>query len=109
MKVSIITVSYNSGETIRRAIESVNCQTHDDIEHVLVDGASTDNTLDIIYAHSRRARNVISEPDKGLYDAMNKCEYCTDALDLLLLYCVVLIRGTHATVAPSRFLEVRKY
>lgn len=78
MKVSIITVSYNSEETIARTIESVLNQSYKNIEYIVVDGASTDKTVEI--AKSFRSRfeernipfTVISEPDKGMYDALNK-------------------------------------
>ena len=75
MKISLITVTYNSGDVLRCAIESVLRQTYPDIEYILVDGASEDNTLDIIRTCESRftgRMHWISEPDQGLYDAMNK-------------------------------------
>lgn len=69
---SIITVTYNAASTITPTIESVNAQTFDLFEHIIVDGASTDNTVDLVRRLSRRLPNIISEPDDGLYDAMNK-------------------------------------
>lgn len=72
MKVSIITVSYNSEETIEKTILSVNEQTYLNIEHVFIDGNSSDNTINIINQTSKRKNIVFSEPDKGIYDAMNK-------------------------------------
>jgi len=72
MKVSIITVSYNSGHLLERSLCSVEAQTHRDIEHIIIDGGSTDCTLDIIERHRRNLAQVISEPDKGIYDAINK-------------------------------------
>lgn len=70
MRVSIITVTYNAGATIGRTLESVAAQRWPDVEHLVIDGASTDQTLEIArrYPHA----TVISEPDRGLYDAMNK-------------------------------------
>lgn len=72
MKVSIITVCFNSAATLRDTIESVLAQNYDAIEHVIVDGASTDETLVIANEYRSRLGALISEPDKGLYDAMNK-------------------------------------
>jgi glycosyltransferase involved in cell wall biosynthesis len=71
MKVSIITATYNSASTIRDTLESVAKQTYSNIEHIIIDGLSKDNTLDIVkeYPHVDK---VISEKDKGIYDAMNK-------------------------------------
>lgn len=72
MKISIITASYNSSKTIAECIESVYKQTYSNIEHIIVDGASTDKTLEIINTTPNRVTKIISEPDKGIYDAMNK-------------------------------------
>ena len=72
MKISIITVSFNSASTILETINSVNDQSYKNIEHVFIDGLSTDNTLDIIKKKSSRNPLIISEKDNGLYDAMNK-------------------------------------
>ena len=72
MKLSIITVSYNSAATIGDTLRSVAAQTHPDIEHIVVDGDSTDATLDVVRAEGRHLARVLSEPDRGIYDAMNK-------------------------------------
>jgi glycosyltransferase involved in cell wall biosynthesis len=72
MKVSIITATYNSSAHIVDCVKSVNDQTYQDIEHIIVDGASKDNTLDIVNGIPNRVGRIISEPDKGIYDAMNK-------------------------------------
>jgi glycosyltransferase len=72
MRVSIITVVYNGAENIEDSIRSVVGQTHDDIEHVIIDGGSTDGTLDIIKRYEQNIAKFISEPDNGIYDAMNK-------------------------------------
>ena len=70
MKVSIITVTRNSSETLQDCFDSVKNQNYKNIEHILVDGNSTDNTLEIIT--NNNVSNFISEEDKNLYDAMNK-------------------------------------
>lgn len=72
MKISIITVCYNSAATLEKTIISVSGQTYDTIEYIIVDGDSKDNTVDIIRKHQDKISKWISEPDKGLYDAMNK-------------------------------------
>jgi len=72
MKISIITVCYNSSKTILDTIKSLNTQSFYDIEHVFIDGLSTDNTLSIIKLNSKKSNIIISERDNGLYDAINK-------------------------------------
>tara|TARA_A100000164_G_C21903015_1_gene771495 strand:- start:176 stop:919 length:744 start_codon:yes stop_codon:yes gene_type:complete len=72
MKISIITVVYNGAKTIFNNIKSVNNQTYPDIEHIFIDGFSTDNSLNIIKSESKRDSKFISELDNGIYDAMNK-------------------------------------
>ena len=72
MKVSIITVVFNNNLTIRDTINSILNQTHNDIEYIIVDGGSTDGTLEIINEFKDRISVVISEADMGIYDAMNK-------------------------------------
>lgn len=71
MKVSIITATFNSATTIADTLKSIASQDHGDIEHLVVDGCSTDDTLAIVAAFPG-SRRVISEPDAGIYDAMNK-------------------------------------
>ena len=72
MKVSIITATYNSVKTIIDTIESVNNQDYENIEHIIIDGGSKDNTLELIKNTPNRVVKIVSEPDKGIYDAMNK-------------------------------------
>ena len=71
MKISIITACYNSAATIGDTLQSVSLQTYDNIEHIIVDGASTDNTIEIV-GYFPHVSKVVSEKDKGIYDAMNK-------------------------------------
>lgn len=72
MKVSIITATYNSAATIRDTLASLESQTYPDIEYIIVDGASKDNTLEVVNHHCTRVSKIISEPDRGIYDALNK-------------------------------------
>ncbi|WP_281298251.1 glycosyltransferase family 2 protein [Flavobacterium limnophilum] len=72
MRVSIITVCYNRKETIEQSIQSVLGQDYPQIEYIVVDGASTDGTTEIIEKYSDKISQYISEPDQGMYDAINK-------------------------------------
>lgn len=72
MKISLLTVSYNSAATIQDTIQSVRSQDYKDIEYIVVDGNSKDATLDIIKSNQSFIAKWISEPDNGIYDAMNK-------------------------------------
>lgn len=81
MKISIITVTYNSAKTLRDTFESVLRQTYPDYEYLVIDGASKDSTIEIIKEYEPKFKGKmkwISEPDKGIYDAMNKgLDKCT--------------------------------
>ncbi|MEI7983809.1 MAG: glycosyltransferase, partial [Bacteroidota bacterium] len=72
MKISIITITYNSEKTLRDTIESVLNQSYKEIEYILVDGKSKDGTCDIIRSYGDRISKFVSEKDAGLYDALNK-------------------------------------
>ena len=72
VKVSVVTACYNSAETIETTIRSVHSQSYGNIEHVFVDGGSTDGTLNVISSGARHLHYVLSEPDNGIYDALNK-------------------------------------
>lgn len=75
MKISIITATYNSGKTLRDTIESVLRQSYTDYEYIVKDGGSKDDTLEIVKAYAPKFGDkikAISEPDQGIYDAMNK-------------------------------------
>ncbi len=71
-KITIITVCYNSEETIKDSIDSVVIQSYENIEYLIIDGLSKDNTLDIVNQYKDKIAKVISEKDKGMYDAINK-------------------------------------
>lgn len=70
--ISVVTVCYNSARSIAATIKSVNKQDYPSVEHVFIDGGSADNTLAIIDEFCTRTKIVVSEPDNGIYDAMNK-------------------------------------
>lgn len=72
MKVSLITITYNSEATLEDTIRSVTGQSYPDIEYIIVDGGSTDRTLSIVDAYKNRISRFVSEKDNGLYDALNK-------------------------------------
>ena len=72
MKITIITITYNSAATIEQTINSVLNQDYKNIEYIIVDGGSTDNTLKVIEKYKTRISKFISEKDNGLYDALNK-------------------------------------
>lgn len=76
MKISIVTITYNAEAVLQRTLDSVSSQTYRDIEHLIIDGASKDGTMDLVSRCKVRDLpyevRVVSEPDKGIYDAMNK-------------------------------------
>lgn len=71
-KISIITICYNCASDLERTIKSVLAQTYSNIEYIIVDGGSTDNTLQILDKYKDRIERIISESDDGIYDALNK-------------------------------------
>lgn len=71
MKISIITATYNSSKTVRDTLESVKTQSYPRVEHIIIDGLSNDDTLEIVKEYKHVAK-IVSEKDKGIYDAMNK-------------------------------------
>ncbi|TAE72799.1 MAG: glycosyltransferase [Bacteroidetes bacterium] len=72
MSISIITITYNAEKFVERTIQSVISQTYSDIEYLIIDGNSKDNTLKIVEKYKDKISQIISEKDKGIYDAMNK-------------------------------------
>ena len=76
MRVSVITVCYNSAATLRAALESVRAQSYPAIDYIVIDGRSTDGTLDVLAEYKESIARLISERDSGIYDAMNKGVAC---------------------------------
>ncbi|WP_130433479.1 glycosyltransferase family 2 protein [Rivibacter subsaxonicus] len=72
MRITVITVAYNSAATIADTLASVASQSHPDIEHIVIDGGSRDGTVELVRARGGRVARFVSEPDRGIYDAMNK-------------------------------------
>ncbi len=72
MKISIVTAVFNAAGTIQDTIDAVACQTHHDREHIVIDGASKDGTVEVLARNRERLSHCVSEPDRGVYDAMNK-------------------------------------
>lgn len=132
MKVSVITVCLNAANVIEGTILSVLKQTHTDIEYIVVDGGSTDGTVDVIRKYQDRIAHFISEPDKGIYDAMNKgvdlatgewinymnagdCFASNTVVEEMMigtnLDCdvifgnTILVRGNHQLASKGRYLE----
>ncbi len=72
LKISLITVCYNAKNTIEHCIQSVAAQSYKNLEYIIIDGGSTDGTVEIINQYRERVNIFLSEPDQGIYDAMNK-------------------------------------
>lgn len=72
MKVSLITATFNSSNYISDCLRSINNQNYNDIEHIVVDGGSTDSSVNLVKSNSIHLKHLVSEPDRGLYDALNK-------------------------------------
>lgn len=71
-KITVITIAYNEEKNIEKTLQSVTSQTYPHVEYLVLDGKSTDNTISIIKKHEREITRWTSEPDLGIYDAMNK-------------------------------------
>ena len=72
MKISLVTATYNAADTVADSLRSAARQTHPDVEHWVIDGGSRDGTQAVVQAHAERLAGFVSEPDDGIYDALNK-------------------------------------
>lgn len=97
---SIITVCYNAGSTISPTLESVRSQTCDLYEHLIIDGASTDDTLSLVSEGATPMQKVVSAPDKGIYDAMNK------GLDMAAGEYVIFLNAGDAFHSPDTLQKI---
>ena len=100
MNISVITVSFNSEATIADSIRSVACQTEPDVEHIVIDGKSSDNTIHVVEAYRHEGLLLKSESDKGIYDAMNK------GLALASCEIVGILNSDDFYTRPDVFKEV---
>ena len=105
MKISIITATYNSGKTVGDTLKSVLAQTYHDYELLVVDGASKDNTLEVVKKmeplFDGRMR-YISEPDKGIYDAMNK------GIDLSVGHFLIFLNAGDTFASATTLADIAK-
>lgn len=99
-KLSVITIVYNNVKDIERTMLSVLSQAYKNIEYIIIDGGSDDGTLDIIYKYKAQLAKLISEPDKGIYDAMNK------GLDLATGDYILFMNSGDEIYAPETVQEV---
>ena len=95
-KISVITINYNNVSQIRRTLESVSSQTYSNLEWIIIDGGSTDGSVDIIKEYESKITYWVSESDKGIYNAMNKgVQHATGD------YCIFINSGDHFINAHS--------
>ncbi|RFS18721.1 glycosyltransferase [Chitinophaga silvatica] len=97
--VSIITVCFNAGKYIEATIQSVVSQTYPNIEYLIIDGASKDNTLEVVNKYRSKIATIVSEKDKGLYDAMNKGMQLATGEYLLFLNADDVLTDEHVIAA----------
>lgn len=107
-RITIITVCFNAQDVIEKTLRSVVSQTYDNLEYVIVDGASKDGTMAIVERYRERIERcgrIVSEPDKGLYDAMNKGVRLATGEWFLLLNCDDVFVDEHVVADVAAFIE----
>ena len=109
MKISVITICHNSENNIAHTIQSVLSQTHPDLEYIIVDGNSTDGTKEIISSFGSKISKWISEPDNGLYDALNKGISMASGEVVGFLHSDDFFAGTQVIEKISDVFERRQY
>ena len=107
MRFSIITVCYNSSATIKNTLDSVDMQTYNNFEHLVIDGKSTDGTLDILDRNLSPNRKVVSELDTGLYDAMNKGIEMSSGEYVLFLNADDVFNGNKSLETLARDIDLK--
>lgn len=105
MKISIVTACYNSASATSDTLESLLSQTYEDIEYIVIDGASKDSTLAIISEYEGRISTVLSEPDKGICDAMSKGIKCATGDYVGILNSDDVFSSTSTIEEPVKFLQ----
>ena len=106
MKISIITAVYNGASSMAATLQSVAQQDHEEIEHILVDGGSTDSTLDVIRENDGRVARLISERDTGAYDAFNKGLRCATGDAIAFLNCGDTYTSANVVSRMARILSL---
>lgn len=105
MKISVITISLNTADTIERTLRSVQIQNYHDYEYIVVDGGSTDGTVDIIRRYEKNITRWISEPDGGIYNAMNKAAAMATGDYCLFLNAGDMLVSPHVLTEASDYLD----
>ena len=101
-KISIVTITFNSENTVEETIKSVISQDYSNLEYIIIDGASTDRTLEVVNKYRDRIARIVSEPDKGISDAFNKgIRYATGDVIGIINSDDILLPGALQAVAAA--------
>ena len=105
MKISVVTICLNSETTIENTIKSVINQSHEDVEYVIIDGGSTDNTINLIEKYKEKISIIKSEPDEGIYGAINKGISLASGKIISILHSNDIFYDTETLKNVSKFFE----